>query len=211
MKKKVERTVLEQTLFADGVRLAEGYLEEDHSTAQLVRAVGHLYNAFDSLNAAFLDRTRKEGKPAQCEKGCSWCCHQAVFAVSHEFLYLKTWMHHYLPPRKIREVNERARTKNEITSRLTYDDQMIYRHPCPLLDGKLCMVYQARPMACRIYLSYDLESCIGDYNTPGDPVGFPRLFDFPLRAGRMMNEGFTAAIRTYGYHSGESKLEEGIL
>ena len=131
--------------------------------------------------------------------------------MSHEVLYLKTWMHHFLTPEKIRGIMERAEAKHVATSVMSYDAQMTYRHACPFLENHSCMVYEARPMACRIYMSYDRESCRRDYENPNDKIHFPRLFDFPLRAGRMMNEGFTAAIRTYGYHSEEHRLEAGIL
>jgi len=65
-------------------------------------------------------------------------------------------------------------------------------------------------MACRIYLSTKLESCIKFYHHPENETDYPALIDFPLRAGRMMNEGFSAALKEFGIEAAEYKLEEGL-
>jgi Fe-S-cluster containining protein len=77
-----------------------------------------------------------------------------------------------------------------------------------------CRAYQARPMACRIYLSSDVKSCKVDLENPEDDSIFPQLFDMPLRAGRMMNEGFHARLRRDrkdSLQAFENPIEEGLL
>jgi Fe-S-cluster containining protein len=95
--------------------------------------------------------------------------------------------------RIIERVNDKARN----TSKLELEKLLRHKQACPLLHstGGFCMAYQARPMACRIYLSKNVQSCIDDLNTPLDDRVFPELFDLPSRAGRMMNEGFQARLR----------------
>jgi hypothetical protein len=72
------------------------------------------------------------------------------------------------------------------------------------------MAYPARPMACRIYLSMSVDSCRLYYEEPDKDENYARLFEFPLQAGRMMNEGFTHALKTAGRNSAEFRIEEGL-
>jgi hypothetical protein len=65
-------------------------------------------------------------------------------------------------------------------------------------------------MACRIYLSTRLETCLEFYHHPENEQNYPALIDFPLKAGRMMNEGFMAALKENGIETAEFRLEEGL-
>ena len=69
-------------------------------------------------------------------------------------------------------------------------------------------------MACRIYLSKSVKSCEMDLKNPEDDTIFPALFDMPLRAGRMLNEGFHARLRKGmedKIQAFENTIEEGFL
>ena len=79
-----------------------------------------------------------------------------------------------------------------------------------LINGA-CSVYEARPMACRIYLSTSEASCKKFYDYPNHKSNFPALLEFPLRAGQMMNEGFSEGIKADNLHNTEYLLEEGLL
>ena len=61
----------------------------------------------------------------------------------------------------------------------------------------------------RIYLSASEPSCRKEYDHPSDKRSFPGLFDFPLRAGRMMNEGFVAYLKQAGLQVSELPIEQG--
>jgi len=65
-------------------------------------------------------------------------------------------------------------------------------------------------MACRIYLSTKLETCLEFCHHTDNETNYPALMDFPLRAGRMMNEGFSAALKAIGIETAEFKLEDGL-
>jgi hypothetical protein len=64
-------------------------------------------------------------------------------------------------------------------------------------------------MACRIYLSFSLSSCKRDHERPTGRKYIPELFEFPLLAGRMLNEGFVAYLKQSGIQSSELPLEQG--
>ena len=64
-------------------------------------------------------------------------------------------------------------------------------------------------MACRIYLSSSEKSCRKDHEHPENKSSFPQLYEFPLLAGRMLNEGCVAYLKQQGLGSAELPLEQG--
>jgi hypothetical protein len=66
-------------------------------------------------------------------------------------------------------------------------------------------------MACRIYLSSDVNSCLKFFHHPEDKSNYPALLNLTLRCGQMMNEGFKAALKTSGRITKEFRIEERIL
>lgn len=194
--------------YRDGYRLANEHLAGGVTADRLRNAIRALYEAIDSLLEAFLQRASTDGKPAACKNGCAFCCYQPVFAVSHEMLYLKDYVSARLSPKQEGLFTERAREKSLLTLNKGLEEQKQISHPCPFLGQSSCLIYEARPMACRIYLSSSLKSCKLNYEKHGQGRGKPELFDFPLTAGRMMNEGFVSCLRQMGLDSAELPLEQ---
>jgi Fe-S-cluster containining protein len=195
--------------YRDGYRLAARYLEEDLNEENLLKAIRHLYDSMDELLDAFLQRSAAEGKPAECRKGCHWCCHQAVFATTHEILFLGMHVRKNHQAKEQESFLERAREKSLLTAGRSLEEQLKIRKACPFLYDGSCSVYPARPMACRIYLSSSEAACRREFDDPGDQRSFPELFEFPLQAGRMLNEGFVAWLKQHGKVSSELLLEQG--
>ena len=104
---------------------------------------------------------------------------------------------------------ERAREKVKISMNKSVEEQLLIRSACPFLDAGSCLVYEARPMACRIYLSSSVQSCEKEYNHPHNRQHHPDLFEFPLQAGRMLNEGFVAGLKQMGLQVAELPVEQG--
>ena len=143
-----------------------------------------------------------------CKKGCKYCCYQSVYASVHEVLMLKNYIMNNFEAEEIDEIIKKAKAKSE-ASRINKEkgDNKI-SHPCPLLIDGVCSVYSARPMACRIYMSSDVNSCIQRYDLQDDEKSFPALFEFLLVAGRNMNSGFGSKLDGLSYHVLEGSLEE---
>jgi len=196
--------------YRDGYKLAATHLENNLTAKALSRATAVLYEGVDGLVDAFLKRSETEGKPAHCKKGCSWCCHQAVFTVTHEQLYLREDIHRRLSE-KTEAFLEKAKKKNLKTAGKSLKEQLRIRMACPFLEDGACSVYEARPMACRIYLSSSVITCRREHDEPGNQRLFPELFEFPLQAGRMLNEGFVAYLKQYGVVTAEMLLEQGYI
>jgi Fe-S-cluster containining protein len=198
-----------RVFYRDGFRLANSHLEPGVSPANLRKAIHGLYEAVDGLLEAFLKRSLAEGKPAECRKGCAWCCHQTVLAVTHELLLLREHVQQNFSVEKQAIFTDRAREKSLLTLNKTLEAQLKLRSPCPFLENGSCAVYDVRPMACRIYLSASAGACMKEHNEPDNRDHFPDLFEFPLQAGRMLNEGFVACLKQLGLASVEIPVEQG--
>jgi Fe-S-cluster containining protein len=200
---------IRRIFYRDGYRLAHEYLSGGLSSLNALQAIFRLYEVMDELLDAFLQRTAGEGSPASCKKGCAWCCNQEVFAVTHEFLYIREYVFQYLTEQERNRILERAREKLMQTVHLPVDERHNVRAACPFLEDNSCMVYAARPMACRIYLSSSLSSCMKVHKGPANGKAMAELFEFPLLSGRMLNEGFVAYLKQSGIRSAELPLEQG--
>ena len=205
----MDQIEIDKIFYRDGYSLAQRYLGQELSAVQLGEAIRALYTAIDELLEAFLQRASAEGQPVSCKNGCAWCCHQEVFAITHEFLYLNEYVQKHLPDADRESVLERAREKVKISMNKSLEEQLKIRSACPFLESNSCMIYEARPMACRIYLSASESSCRKEHDYPSDTRSFPGLFDFPLKAGRMMNEGFVAWLKQAGLQVSELPIEQG--
>jgi Fe-S-cluster containining protein len=206
----MDQQEIDKIFYRDGYRMAQSYLDQEISPVQMEEAIKALYTGIDKLLEAFLHRASDEGQPVSCKMGCAWCCHQEVFAITPEFLYLNAYVQKHLSEAEQQAVLERAMEKVKITMNLPVEEQLRIRSACPFLDSAKCMVYEARPMACRIYLSASESSCKNEHDHPGEKRSFPGLFDFPLRAGRMMNEGFVAWLKQAGLQVSELPIEQGF-
>jgi len=200
----------DRIFYADGYRLAQTAFEPGLSNETLFTAIESLYSAIDGLNDSIIALANRQNRSVACFNGCHWCCHQAVFANSYELHYLSEMIKSKFAEEKLFGLAERTKAKSAKTATLTEEEVLKFKSPCPLLIDGSCSAYEARPMACRIYLSTQLETCLEFYQHPENEDNYPALIDFPLRAGQMMNEGFRAALKEIGVETAEFRLETGL-
>lgn len=205
--------------YRDGYQLARGILdkrtggeieageETEAVTVSILEIVESAYEAVDGLVESFILRCRRENRPVDCRKGCAWCCSQALLVSTHELMYLFTWMKVNLGRELIRRIEAAAVERDSRTREMRVMEFIHYTHPCPLLDNDACLVYPVRPMACRIYLSSDVSSCREQHDHPDDPGIMADLYEFPLRAGRLINEGIRKAFTEKGIVTSEWLIE----
>jgi Fe-S-cluster containining protein len=112
---------------------------------------------------------------------------------------------------QLERVRYRAAEKHAYTSGLSTEKKLHHKQSCPLLEHDACVAYAARPVACRIYLSMNVDSCKYEFTNPSDQSAFPQLYKLPLQAGRKLNEGFAAGLRENGIKTEEHTLEKGLL
>ncbi|MEN8227497.1 MAG: YkgJ family cysteine cluster protein [Bacteroidota bacterium] len=200
---------IERIFYRDGYRLAHQYLEEEVSAQNLTAGIRQLYDSVDELLDSFLQRSAMEGRPAECKKGCSWCCHQVVYGVTHEFLYLRDHIEKHFKEETRNKFLEKARESVLLTLQKSHQERLQVKVPCPFLDSGSCSVHAVRPMACRIYLSSSENACKKEHDETVTGNDFPDLFEFPLRAGRMLNQGFVAYLKQIGFQVSEAPLDQG--
>ena len=202
---------IEKAFYHDGYQLGMKAAAAGSKRQNIFDAIAEMYAAIDGLNDTLFDYARKQGQSINCISGCSWCCHQPIFALDYELDYLKNHIQNHFSETEQEAISQRAFKKNMQLQKLEGDALLNSKHPCPLLKNGLCMAYEARPVACRIYLSSDVNTCLKFYHDPEDTSNFPALLDFPMRVGRMMNEGFKAALKSSGRIAKEFRIEEKLI
>jgi Fe-S-cluster containining protein len=91
----------------------------------------------------------KEG--VTCSKGCAHCCYHPLSVSLLEGVSLYRWLtEHYLwtPDFKDKVVQH-----SKAVWGLTPEIWMLSMVACPMLDEKLCSIYQGRPAVCRVTVS----------------------------------------------------------
>jgi Fe-S-cluster containining protein len=109
----------------------------------------------------------QKGHHIACRNGCNFCCHIAVSATLVEIDLIashvrSTWS---------AAATEALMTRIESTYRMTVDDRMATRTPCPFLVEGSCSIYAVRPFACRRQVSIDASLC--EKALDGDDANFP--------------------------------------
>ena len=125
--------------------------------------------------------------------------------------YLKDFISRNFTKEIQNDIKKRAANKNNKLGMLKENDLLNAKFPCPLLENGAFMAYSARPMACRIYLSGNVNSCLNFYNYPEKKTSIPAIINLTLRTGQMMNEGFKAALKTVGIKTREFRIEEKLV
>jgi Fe-S-cluster containining protein len=200
---------IDRIFYRDGYRIASLHLEGQVTAPNLRAGIESLQRGVDDLLVAFLRRSADEDKPAECKKGCNWCCHQAVYAVTHELLQISQYVFENFTSERRDQCLERAQERVLLTHNKSLKEQSQLKSPCPFLESGSCSIYPVRPMGCRIYLSSSVRACKREYDDPTNDRVFPDLFEFPLRSGRMLNQGFVAYLKQMGFQSSELPIEQG--
>ena len=201
---------VERTFYSDGYKLGMRAVNESNSETTLFHAIQEMYQQIDSMIDSFSAFATEQNQKIDCKKGCEWCCHQPVFALNYELDFLNAFIKTNSSESKLKIIKEKANNKKNKLHELKGDDLLNSKFPCPLLEDGACIAYEARPVACRIYLSKNLNSCIHFYKSPDDKNSYPELLDLPMRLGRMINEGFKAGLKTSNFELREYRIEEKI-
>ena len=201
---------IKKAFYSDGYQLGMETVESNLSKDSLFLSISKMYAAIDELIDSLTELSNKQNDPIKCKNNCANCCHQPVFTLDYEMQYLNSFIKENFSEQKQTVIKIRAHNNRIKLSRLTELEILNSKQPCPLLENESCSVYEARPMACRIYLSTNVESCEKFFNNPENKSSFPALLEFPIHAGRFMNEGFKSALKSKKISVKEFRIEERI-
>lgn len=107
------------------------------------------FKVIDRLNQLVDDGLRLLPWPERtCTRGCSHCCHVAVSLTALEANYIQARTGYRVESLEKREYDEASRA------------------PCSFLKNGECAIYEHRPIACRIFLSFDdIQYCVDETAT----------------------------------------------
>lgn len=202
---------LEKAFYSDGFKLGMKAIGSKNQEEAINDAVAEMHNTIDELIDSLSSFALQQAQPIDCKKGCHWCCHQPVFALDYELAFLKKYIAEKFSVEQQKTIQQRAKEKVQKLKNLQGEELLNSKHPCPLLENGSCSAYEARPMACRIYLSTSVKSCRKFFEDPNDKTNYPNLLELPMQAGRLMNEGFKSALKTKGYKIEEFRIEEKLI
>ena len=106
---------------------------------------------------------QSEGLPEpDCRKGCATCCSIRVVATAPEVLLVGRCVRAAEAQLKAQEVDIRQRLAQADASTRGRGEQerVKLRRRCPFIHKGACMIYPARPLACRSHISYDSQACV---------------------------------------------------
>lgn len=201
---------IEKAFYSDGYKLGMSAVSSGKDGTFFSFAIQEMYKTIDDLIESLFVFAQQQKQPIDCRKGCEWCCHQPVFAMDYELDFLDNYLNEKFSKEERKEVKIRAEKIRQQLNSLKNDTLLHSKFPCPLLKDGICIAYEARPVACRIYLSTDVKTCLRFYKAPDDNNNYPALLELPIRVGRMMNEGFKAALKINGVIAKEFRIEERL-
>ncbi len=202
---------IENAFFSDGYQLGMKFCMANADKGLKMKAISTMYASIDAFIENLVDFAKNQNHPPDCKKGCEWCCHQPVFALDYELGYLIRFIETNFDLKTQNRIKQQAIDKMNAFKMLNEKKLMNAKFPCPLLENGGCIAYSVRPVACRIYLSSDVKTCLRFFKKPGNKGSIPALYNLPLRAGKMMNEGFKAALKTSGIRPQEFRIEEKLI
>lgn len=164
------------------MRLLRAKLGEAREAGRVAPFIRFLHDNFTQAN-----RRAPHGE-TECHKGCAHCCHVWVSVRAPEVLFAAAAL-----PTQAREAIAAA---DAATAALDVDERRGLAAPCPLLDGNLCRIYAARPLACRAAASADATACERAYRLLLD-AGVPMPDAF-----RNQKTSYTVALAGALRHAG---------
>ena len=106
-----------------------------------------------------VDVTRPARPALECRKGCATCCTLRVTATAPEVLHLAHHVRESLAPDVCARLVRRLVEADELTHGLDEAERVRLRQPCPCIENGACVIYLARPLACRGHASHSRRAC----------------------------------------------------
>jgi Fe-S-cluster containining protein len=140
-------------------RKFESTLQEHRSSeSMLAKLLTQTFTSYEGSAAL-----QSEGQPEpECRKGCATCCSIRVVATAPEVFLVARYVRARESMLQAQGINLRKRlaTADEVTRGCSERERVALRRRCPFIHKGVCMIYSARPLACRSHLSYDRQACV---------------------------------------------------
>jgi len=138
------------------------------------------------------------GAAVDCRAGCSFCCWLRIDVRAHEVLLISRRLRAEGHEPHLAATLPRIRDAAAQVTGLTHAGRHAVHRPCALLDhAGCCSVYEARPAACRRYLSVSVTAC--DAIWQGEPPATEPEHPMIEETGRFTAMGAHNAFIAAGY------------
>ena len=144
-----------------------------------------------------------------CFGGCSHCCSLYVSATPTELVLIEAYIAGLDTVSaaairgRIKRAHHRASGKNML-------QRSVNRLPCPLLTEEgTCSVYEARPVSCRAYVSFDRSACASDERMPARDIPVPRSQTLVNMRTQIFSQ-LNRYEEEQGFASGSYELVQGL-
>jgi hypothetical protein len=106
-----------------------------------------------------------------CRRGCAFCCHGYVSASAPQVFAAAAALRR--DGLGFEAANERVHALAARVRGVDWRARIALREPCALLLDGACSIYAARPLACRGFASYSVETCRRAFERLTDEVIVP--------------------------------------
>ncbi|CAA7623532.1 hypothetical protein MCP1_40113 [Candidatus Terasakiella magnetica] len=123
----------------------------------VIAAIRRIYEQFDALAETLPKEITVEGevRALACKVGCTACCHQSVNVTAGQVMVVKAYILRHLKGDLPKIASRLRHTRKGLGETMGAVGVR-----CPLLDQEGgCTVYEARPLSCRAFNSFDRGAC----------------------------------------------------
>jgi hypothetical protein len=149
-----------QFIFDATVTTLTGGTDVDSCTALVAKADRHFEATFEQL--------RQKGAPIACKSGCSFCCHLRVTVTAPEAIALFRYLRSQIPASRAQQIEQRVLANAEQIAQMTQEQHWSTNVKCAFLVDGVCSAYHARPLACALHHSLDVDACEQAFENPAD-------------------------------------------
>ncbi len=204
-KSKGPMSLIDSIPFAEAASAREILCEGDapETTLKLVAS------AAKSGDNSMLKILNQLDRKPDCQKGCSYCCHVFVEVTIPEVLAVAHYIRENFTRQEHEVVLQSIDAAIKETEGMSREKRYDARVPCPLLRDGSCSVYDARPLPCRSYHSFDVETCKRDFAQPSarDTVDFDRI---AIMVGASIASGICVALTSERLDGRTIELARGL-
>ncbi|MBC7134413.1 YkgJ family cysteine cluster protein [Oceanibaculum nanhaiense] len=148
-------------------------------------------------------------KEIACAAGCSHCCHLPVVTEAITVLRLAHYIRTNFSPEAIEALRTRIAARQAQLLPLDSASRRHFRQACPLLENGQCSAYEARPLICRSFNSFDESACrteilekANDFYMEGYPL--------PFEIGSALTRGMVSGLSSAGYRDAQLDLAAAL-
>jgi len=187
---------------ADFVEILSAY----RGQGQILPAL--LKKAFGSFEDS-VEILTEGGPEVACHEGCAACCTLRVVATAPEVLLAARYIRAADPILKKSGIDLRARLAeaDAVTRGHGQGERIAIRRRCPYIHRGACVIYPARPLACRAHVSYDKKACVEAAAGRRDEVPFSPPH---MTVRSLVQNAMQSALRDAGYSWGAYEFNHAL-